>query len=90
MYPQQPAPQTVVAPGLFDSGARFDGVAQARIPVSISSTRLSAKRLENVSTKQLLGSHKRNPAFSAEKNIESFFFMFFFSENFKGIETDLV
>lgn len=47
MYPQQPAPQTVVAPGLFDSGARFDGVAQARIPVSISLislTNASAKK----------------------------------------------
>ena len=30
-YPQQP--QTVVAQGAFDSGARFDGTAQPRIPV---------------------------------------------------------
>ncbi|WAR05563.1 hypothetical protein MAR_020932 [Mya arenaria] len=30
-YPQQ-QPQTVVAPGLFDAGARFDGIAQNRIP----------------------------------------------------------
>ncbi|XP_045209828.2 nematocyst expressed protein 4-like [Mercenaria mercenaria] len=33
MYPQQmPPQQTVIAPGLFDSGARFDGIAQSRIP----------------------------------------------------------
>jgi hypothetical protein len=36
MYPQQmpPQQQTVIAPGLFDSGARFDGIAQQRVPVS--------------------------------------------------------
>lgn len=34
MYPQQ-QPTTVVAPGLFDAGARFDGMSQHRIPVSL-------------------------------------------------------
>ena len=35
MYHQQfQQPQTVVAPGLFDAGARFDGVAGQRLPVS--------------------------------------------------------
>ena len=35
IYPQQP--QTVYAQGAFDSGARFDGVSQPRIPVSVVS-----------------------------------------------------
>ena len=33
IYPQQA--QTVYAQGAFDAGARFDGVSQPRIPVSI-------------------------------------------------------
>ncbi|KAH3703240.1 annexin A7-like isoform X2 [Dreissena polymorpha] len=31
-YQQMPQPQTVLAPGLFDSGARFDGISQQRVP----------------------------------------------------------
>ncbi|KAL4228702.1 DAZ associated protein 2 (dazap2) [Mactra antiquata] len=50
-YPQQPT--TVVAPGCFDGGARFDGIAQPRIPppppgVAPSAVQLAAMQGHNV------------------------------------------
>lgn len=55
-----PQPQTVVAPGLFDQGARFDGVAGQRIPPPPPGVAPNAAQLASMQGHTVIGTQERS------------------------------
>ncbi|XP_060590943.1 uncharacterized protein LOC132745942 [Ruditapes philippinarum] len=70
MYPQQmpPQQQTVIAPGLFDSGARFDGIAQQRVPPPPPGVAPSQAQLAAMQGHQVVGSQQGTSWISGGRN----------------------
>lgn len=63
-----PPPQVVMAPGLYDAGARFDGIAQPRIPPPPPGVAPNQAQMAAFSGSQVIGTQQNSSLWTGNRN----------------------